>query len=157
MVSLDDCIVDDDLLLPCARCGRRLPDEAFYRASGNVGRRQRHSWCKTCVTADVRQRRTADPDRARILGRKHARLKRLRRYGMTPADYDAMVEAQGGVCAICGRPEASHPSFAVDHDHATGRVRGLLCFLCNTALGKMGDNPERLRAAADYIERGRPW
>ena len=79
------------------------------------------------------------------------------KYGMTVADYDRMMVAQGGVCAICRRPETARHNgsvkrLAVDHCHASGRVRGLLCFNCNYAVGHMGEDPLRLRAAASYIE-----
>lgn len=82
----------------------------------------------------------------------------LSQYGLTPADYAALLEAQGGLCAICRRPEtlvrAGKPlRLAVDHDHATGGPRALLCSACNRALGYMSDDPARLRAAADYLER----
>lgn len=53
-------------------------------------------------------------------------------------------------CELCGAREYLH----VDHDHITGRIRGTLCVRCNTGLGKFGDNPARLRAAAAYLERG---
>lgn len=74
--------------------------------------------------------------------------------------YDAMLAAQGGVCAICGRPETrpapnGQPSrLHVDHNHSTGLVRGLLCNNCNQAIGKMGDDPDRLITAAEYLRRG---
>ena len=58
----------------------------------------------------------------------------LRQYGLTNADYDRMMERQGGVCAICGQPPTNN-LLAVDHDHKTGRVRGLLCAPCNRHLG----------------------
>jgi hypothetical protein len=81
-----------------------------------------------------------------------------RRYGMAPEDYESMSAAQGGVCAICGRAESRVARgrllrLAVDHDHRTGRVRGLLCAECNVGIGKLGDSPDRLRAAAAYLER----
>lgn len=83
------------------------------------------------------------------------------RFGLTLEQYEAMVQAQHNLCAICGQPErqkrnsgASKPlGLAVDHDHQTGRVRGLLCRACNRALGGFYDDPVALRAAADYLER----
>ena len=79
---------------------------------------------------------------------------RKTRYGLTPAAYDAMVVAQGGVCAICRRPPSGRwPTLHIDHCHQTGRVRGLLCFPCNAGLGSMGDSLDRLLAAAEYLRR----
>lgn len=63
-----------------------------------------------------------------------------------------MRDAQGGLCAICLTASAEH----VDHHHATGAVRGMLCFSCNAALGHFRDEPEVLRRAADYLERRVP-
>ena len=71
---------------------------------------------------------------------------------MTPAGYYDMLVAQGGVCAICRLTCQSGKRLCVDHDHATGKVRGLLCQKCNTVLGKMSDSPELLRRAAAYLE-----
>ena len=76
-----------------------------------------------------------------------------RRYGITLEDYDRMLETQGGGCAICGRPPRTDISLHVDHDHETGRIRGLLCFPCNNTLGDFKDDPKRLYAAADYLSR----
>ncbi len=78
------------------------------------------------------------------------------RYNLTVEEYDAMVEAQGGVCAICGGVE-THPSrkrLSIDHDHKTGKVRGILCYSCNTGLGKFRDSARRLEAAAEYVRNG---
>lgn len=76
-----------------------------------------------------------------------------KRYGMTVAEFEEMERAQGGVCAICGRPETTRrlKRLSVDHDHDSGRVRGLLCNQCNTGIGLMGDDPDRLTAAAAYL------
>lgn len=86
-----------------------------------------------------------------------------RRFGISNADYAKMHEAQGGLCAICQRPEtAKHKasggsrSLAVDHCHGGGHVRALLCSACNTGLGNFGDDPDRLRAAISYLERHKP-
>lgn len=75
-----------------------------------------------------------------------------RRYGLTVADYEALLTQQNGVCAICGKACPTRGRLSVDHDHATGEVRGLACHKCNTALGLFDDNPTLLRAAAAYLE-----
>jgi hypothetical protein len=71
-----------------------------------------------------------------------------RRYGISAEEADAMLVAQGGVCAICNVAPAVH----VDHDHATGAVRALLCFNCNGGLGQFKDDPKLLHAAAYYVQ-----
>ena len=81
---------------------------------------------------------------------------RIRQYKLSQEDYDAMLEVQGHACASCfsddwgGKTGVPH----VDHDHATGEVRGLLCSGCNHAIGHAKDDPTRLRQMADYLERG---
>lgn len=82
---------------------------------------------------------------------------RMSRYGISHQQYTEMLLAQKGLCAICNLPEtAVHHgrviTLSVDHDHATGEIRGLLCRDCNHAIGKLKDSPVNLRAAADYIE-----
>jgi hypothetical protein len=67
------------------------------------------------------------------------------------AEYDALFEAQGGVCAVCGHPPKRY-RLSLDHDHKTMALRGLLCHACNRLIGFARDNPERLRRAADYLE-----
>lgn len=81
-----------------------------------------------------------------------------RKFGMTPADYDAMLEAQSGGCAICGTTDGMvHRGrvqrLPVDHCHKTETVRGILCTNCNNGLGRFKDDPALLRKAADYLER----
>lgn len=85
--------------------------------------------------------------------RRTARLKH--RYGITAAEYDAMYEAQGGCCAICGKhaidgrsPEHWKNKLAVDHCHDTGRVRALLCNDCNAGIGHLATERVALAAAA---------
>ncbi|NEB13672.1 recombination endonuclease VII [Streptomyces coelicoflavus] len=75
-----------------------------------------------------------------------------RKYGLAPAELDAMTAEQQGVCCICLTAPAEH----VDHCHETGRVRGVLCFSCNAALGQFKDRPDAIRRAAAYVE-GIAW
>lgn len=90
-------------------------------------------------------------------------LKAVRKHGLTIETYLEIYSKQNGCCAICSREglhrghgvgnEDKNKVLCIDHDHATGEVRGLICHPCNVSLGLMQDNPSRLRAAADYLER----
>jgi hypothetical protein len=71
-----------------------------------------------------------------------------RRYGIGVVEFDAMVEAQGGVCALCRDRKPEH----VDHDHLTKQIRGVLCSCCNQGLGNFRDSIASLKAAIDYLE-----
>jgi len=78
-------------------------------------------------------------------------------FGITIAEYYELHKKQSGVCAICGRPETKMlhgviTNLSVDHDHETGKVRGLLCYRCNTGIGKLRDSADLLRKAADYLD-----
>lgn len=73
-------------------------------------------------------------------------------YGITSEEYDAIYKAQGGVCAICRRASGKRRRLAVDHDHKTGFVRGLLCRPCNrNVLGHLRDDPAALDRAIGYL------
>ncbi|WP_277437431.1 endonuclease VII domain-containing protein [Streptomyces sp. SPB162] len=75
-----------------------------------------------------------------------------RKYGITMAERDELIASQVGRCPICPAASAEH----VDHCHETGRVRGVLCFNCNSALGKLRDDPDARRRAVAYLE-GNVW
>lgn len=84
-----------------------------------------------------------------------------RNFGLSLAEYQAMHDAQKGLCAICEQPEngkrgAALKWLAVDHDHTTKKIRALLCQACNQAIGKMDDSIERLEAAIAYLRRHTP-
>jgi len=95
--------------------------------------------------------------RRRVGPAQHRAWQLKAKFGLTVEEYDCMLSAQSGVCAICRSPETMTlrgklKTLAVDHDHVTGKVRGLLCHACNAALGHMRDNPSTLREAALYLE-----
>lgn len=112
--------------------------------------------CKECkLSAD---RSYQDRNTARIRAGRQKRWAHYRNYqlqwtyGISLAKFDEMLERQGGVCAICKGPQAKpHKHFCVDHDHATGKVRGLLCTPCNKSLGCLKDDPDLIEAAARYV------
>lgn len=129
----------------CTKCGQTQPLDHFYKAAGNEYR------CKVCQAAY--QREWARQRKARLGFVKHRHPDRERqyrfrkRYGLTAATYAALLAAQGNMCALCRR----RPPVEVDHDHATGVVRGLLCAPCNHGLGLLGDTPEALHRAITYL------
>ena len=122
----------------CPDCDTVKPVAEFARSSGSPS--GLHTYCLPCHNA--RGRASLE----KVGGSRTYHLKR--RYGITAADADAMLEAQGGVCAIC----RSAPAVHVDHDHSTGKVRALLCFNCNGGLGQFRDNPAVLQAAVFYVQ-----
>ncbi|MFD8010391.1 endonuclease VII domain-containing protein [Streptomyces sp. NPDC058955] len=116
----------------CRQCGEIKPHDDWHRnATASDGLA---TCCKTCKKAQGRA----------------GHLKR--QYGITEAERDQMIAAQGGVCVICQEGPAEH----VDHDHRTGKVRGVLCFSCKAALGQFKDRPDVIRRAAAYVE-GNLW
>lgn len=84
--------------------------------------------------------------------RENSRKANLKKYGLTIDDFDRMLQEQNGKCAVCfGLPSGRHNQFHVDHDHKTGKVRGLLCHFCNAALGMVRDNSDTLAALIKYL------
>lgn len=83
-------------------------------------------------------------------------VQRLKRYGLTPEAYEALMEKQGSVCAIC-KGEFAFPNIDHHHDGGYDAVRGILCSGCNTGLGAFRDNPALLLAAAEYITQSGRW
>jgi hypothetical protein len=102
--------------------------------------------CKPHYMIDWRRRNRSHHDEyMRRYGRRH-------RYGLTSEEFDALREGQHGACAICSRPFRGTRDCNVDHDHETGKVRGLLCHDCNTGIGSLGDDVRRLELAIAYLK-----
>lgn len=96
--------------------------------------------------------RNNNPEQSKIMIR-NATL--ISRFGISLEEYTALLEKQGGVCALCGQLERmkGKKNLSVDHNHKTGKIRALLCHRCNAALGYASDDADLLRRMADYVEK----
>lgn len=136
----------------CLGCGETKSLEEFYA---------KKSRCKPCQNAAIADWKRRNPDKVAAGAKRwrshqpeYAFAWNLRKqFGMELEDYERLLSKQGGQCAICGKSPGVR-RLAVDHDHKTGRVRGLLCGSCNTALGKLGDTAEGLTRAIQYLQSG---
>ena len=128
----------------CSRCLRVLAVVDFHKQpSGRFGR---HSWCRSCANAAQKMSRAKH---GRPPAKKQWNLRR--RYGLTVQNVTDMRAAQGGMCAIC---RADMRRECVDHDHASGKVRGLLCHSCNIKLHVL-DKWVHRDAAIAYLDRSK--
>ena len=126
-----------DSVIICSNCGKR----AFLEGKGLCrlcyGKKHSRAYCRKY------------PDKRRNSVLKHE-------YGITKKQYDFMLASQGNSCAICGKtPKENGRGLAVDHDHETGAIRGLLCTNCNLGLGSFYDNPKVLLNAIAYLAKAK--
>lgn len=138
----------------CTQCGETKPLSEFGKSrDGKYGPVLRPT-CKVCNSERAMRWHVDNPGRM-VSNRRKRLLADL--YGLTPEKYDAMLRAQGGVCAVCGKaPRRAHVRdmrLTVDHCHKGGHVRGLLCSRCNRAIGLFGDDPVLMRKAISYLLR----
>jgi hypothetical protein len=149
----------------CSACGTPHPVEEFHRDSSTATgltsacRRARAKYGSGARDPEKRRRveaayRERNRDAIRERGRKRWRTDQLPAlYGITVEQYDEMIARQQGKCAICSyEPAPGERRLSVDHDHGTGAVRALLCGRCNVALGMLREDPDLIRAAAEYLE-----
>lgn len=158
----------DGLSFYCRACLRRRATDSYRkrrRAGGHSLRYDRgstpagHRFCNGCQgfvpVSDWFSNRGSRSGLSsyckRCMRVKGAESHLRRTYGLSATDYQRVSRTQGGVCAICRDGAAAH----VDHDHETGRVRGLLCFNCNAGLGQFKDKTELLMAAMTYLRESR--
>jgi hypothetical protein len=142
---VQDSIFDDKI---CTRCRQSKPRTEFY---WNPTTRDRiDAFCRTCQSERAREYQRRNPERTRT--NLYTRILKSK-YGLTREQHAAMLEAQAGLCAICKQPPRHKKGLVVDHNHATGKVRALVCGHCNVALGLLDEDPTRLRAAAEYVEK----
>ena len=122
----------------CPACGldKSLNDFSKNRST----KTGRQVYCKPCYNRKI-------SDAADRLYGGHRNFLLMRRYGINETELNRLLEKQHGLCAICREQPAEH----VDHCHHSGKVRGLLCFNCNGALGRFEDDPEILERAIEYL------
>ena len=126
----------------CTHCEKELPLESFKR--NKDGKFGRHSICKKCSSQRAKLRYSNGDSYA-------VRLKKL--YNLSVEDYEELYAQARGSCQVCGVKESDlNKRLAVDHCHATGKVRGLLCSKCNTALGQLGDDLDRISSLYSYLK-----
>lgn len=140
------------MYITCRVCLESKPaDQYALTPSGNPR--------KICKSCSWQQRKTANDSNPNWKAQRRATLIRFK-YGIEPEQYDSMLEAQGGRCAVCN--EISSELLHVDHDHSCcpdshktcgNCVRGLLCRRCNLALGYLDDNINKLQSAINYLSR----
>lgn len=140
--------MDTNELRTCTECGTGKPLSEFHR-NGRVGLYPR---CRSCRSA----KRKAWRETYRVEQARHRRAAALATFGLTVDEYETMLASQGGVCAICSKECTTGRRLAVDHDHASGRVRALLCYPCNVALGHYEAIKEAAEAFLARFGAGNP-
>ncbi len=132
----------------CTKCQETKAIKFF--AKNIVSRDGRVNICRACVNAYTKKRYQTLPKKTKA----EARAAWLWfNYRLTQGKFDAMMEAQGGVCAICLIAPQHGKFLCVDHHHSSGKVRGLLCERCNTGLGMFRDSTLAFRRASQYLDR----
>jgi hypothetical protein len=128
----------------CFRCKETKPVSEFYRSNTRYYQRE----CKPCNRDRKYRWHKSDAGK-----RSTANTKLKARFGISVEEYERMLAEQSGKCRICAQ-EVSYMGhkLAVDHDHASGKVRGLLCKACNLAIGNFKDDPALCIAAAEYLK-----
>jgi hypothetical protein len=132
----------------CCQCGLVQPMSQFYKHPR--GRKGVTSHCRQCILAANKAERAANPGASR-----RSLRSLLRKYGLCPEEYARFRGQQNDCCAVCGTSseQADGGKLDVDHDHATRKVRALLCGKCNRGLGHFNDDPALLEAAATYLRK----
>lgn len=152
----------------CTLCDTLKPDKQFgFRrtvlASGEVKLVQK-TFCLECDAGRSKRYRDTHQSKVRAMdaeryahgSKREGHLRR--KYGMTSAEFEAMAVKQHGKCKVCREPPSAGRwsrkyRLHVDHDHTSGRVRGLVCYRCNMAIGFLRDSPKLARSVAKYLEK----
>ena len=131
----------------CIKCGLLKDDQEFHTRGGKQSHLKK-SACKECHRKFAKDyyHKTSTPDKQR-----KSNLKKD--FGITIEYYEELLKEQNGCCKICKTHYSEFSKrLAVDHDHNTGKIRGLLCLYCNTGLGKFKDSTKLLNEAIKYLE-----
>lgn len=141
-------------MLSCSKCKNKKPPDDFPRDKNRKS--GRYPTCKKCRAEQARKRYQLGYREKKLVSVRATNLRK--QYGLSIDQFDALLAAQEGRCAICreGPKEGTKTPWYVDHDHKTGKVRGILCINCNVALGHLKDSPKLCVAAAQYLLRFEP-
>jgi hypothetical protein len=142
----------------CLKCLEILPRIKFHKHSKTYD--GLNSWCKQCTkkvnakwVIKNKERRASKTLAWRLKNAEQIFGYNIRRnYGVTLDQYKQRLEEQGFACAICKTTNNGSRKFGIDHNHKTGKIRGLLCHKCNAGLGNFDDNLDRLKKAIAYME-----
>lgn len=134
-------------MIMCSKCKIEQPTNCFGKNNNkNSGYR---GWCKTCENKQSKAYVQNNPDKRKDI-MKDSRLNK--NYGITLEQYNKILKDQENKCAICGESDPNHQNgFCVDHDHKTGKIRGILCNACNRGLGYFKDDTSVLSNAIKYL------
>lgn len=135
----------------CACCKRELPLESFGK--NKQKKDGKYSYCRKCCAEKYKTYLQKNPGMKKKQGYKLHRCKSAdlkRRHNLSVKEYDEILFFQGGVCKICANPP-NGTALAVDHNHFTGKIRGLLCRDCNLGLGKFHDNILLMEKGLGYL------
>ena len=144
----------DGITKKCSKCGEPREIKLFcFRKSSAKGKILYESWCKLCKAQSARKWFHDNAERSNHNRRK---WNFKRNFGISIEEYDIILERQNGRCAICGygKGDSTGKRLAVDHNHKTGNVRGLLCGSCNNGLGRFKDDPDVMQRAVSYLLGG---
>ena len=155
------------MAVKCAKCKEEKDDDRFYRNKNN--KNNINSWCKDCMikhfaTPEYRRKQKAEnvtratkwerdnPERASMNKRRSAMK---RNYGITLEDYERIFNEQNGKCAISGQTAKHGRHLLVDHDHATGKIRGLVTATVNLWIGYIENHPDWEVKIHEYLARSK--
>jgi len=160
----------------CPACQKRKPKSEFYKNRSTADGLT--CYCRKCTYQKTLVWQAANPEKVKAIAartrsknrqyhrdrskawyrankaycKKKRRAACLKQYGLTPKEFDKKLAEQGGTCAICTGPPANRWNrYAVDHDHETGKNRGLLCARCNLAIGQLQENEDIMKKCIEYL------
>lgn len=131
----------------CSKCRLEKAGTEFYK---------RQSYCKDCSKLLVKEYNKNNKDKVK----QYSRTKHLKsKFGLTPDQFDSQLDKQGGLCPLCQRPSSGvgGAKGVVDHCHKTGKVRGILCHPCNSALHALERDITWADRAVEYLSKGGVW
>jgi hypothetical protein len=135
------------MLYTCTQCKIDKPESDYYIRKNRPNGKGRLSECKECMKSRVKNRYDNDPDLVND-------MRAANTYGISLQEVRDMRERSGGICSICNQEgQHHHKRLVIDHDHNTGKVRGLICSKCNSMIGWCGENTETLQNLIEYLNK----